>query len=251
VRFGSPLIFSVCVLWLRTFVSHGWAATAADSLFAEGVEACHVADFTKATDSFRRSLAEQPCSGTLLNLGIAEWRRGRAGQAILAWEQALWLDPYDRAARRNLEFARTVVQLDKPELRWYEAASMWLPPSAWAWLAAGSLWLAIAMFTLPRVLRWRKSGWHQGQAVLALGVFLLSVPAIVGLATRSHIGVVMERNTAVRLTPTEEAESLSSLPAGEVARGIRTNGKFIFIRTPRDSGWIKREQFGLICPRTD
>ncbi len=245
------IIITVWFLGLWGVVPNSRPASKATALFQEGVEAARMADFTKATDLFRRSLAERPASGTLLNLGVTEWRRGHAGEAILAWEQVLWLDPYDAAARRNLDFARTVVQLDQPELRWYEAASMWLPPGVWGWLAAGSLWLAVAMFALPRVRRWRKAGWHQGLAVLGLGVFLLSGPAIVGLATRSHLGVVLERSTPARLTPTEEAESLSSLAAGEVARAIRVKGNFVFVRTSRDSGWIKREQFGSICPRAE
>lgn len=248
MKFRLPLILAMSGLVLWGVVPNGWPAATADSLFKQGVEACRVADFAKAAQTFRDSLGEQPASGTLLNLGVAEWRRGRAGQAILAWEQVLWIDPYDRAARGNLDFARTVAQLDDPDLRWYEVASMWLPPSAWAWLASGSLWLAVAMITLPRVRCWRKTGWHQGLAALGLAVFLLNVPALIGIATRSRIGIVLDQNAPLRLTPTEEAESVSSLAVGETARLVRSRGNFVFVRTPRDSGWIKREQFGPICP---
>jgi tetratricopeptide (TPR) repeat protein len=251
VRLRLQIIFTMSCLALWGVVPNAWPASTADSLFKQGIEAYHTADFARAAQAFRDSLARQPAAGTLLNLGVVEWRRGRAGQAIQAWEQALWIDPYDGAARGNLDFARTVVQLDLPDRRWYEIASMWLPPSAWAWLASGSLWLAVAMMTLPRVRRWRKSGWHQGLAALGLGVFLLSIPALIGLATRSRTGIVLDRNTPLRLTPTEEAESITSLAAGETVRQVRVRRDFVFVRTPRDSGWIKREQFGPICPKAE
>lgn len=251
MSFRLSIVLALSGLVLGGVVSGYGSSPAPDAFFEQGVQACHVADFARATETFRRSLEKQPASGTLLNLGIAEWRRGHAGQAILAWEQALWLDPYDGTARSNLDFARSVVQLDKPDLRWYEVASTWLAPSAWAWIASGSLWLAVAMMILPRVRRWRKTGWHQGLAALGLGVFLLSVPTLIGMAMRSRIGIVLDRNVPLRLTPTEEAESISSLVEGETARQIRTKGNFVLVRALRDSGWIKREQFGLICPRSE
>lgn len=248
MRFGWRTLLKACgsIVWCAIASCVG--ASAEDLLFDEGVQACRAADFAKAAKTFRDSLAERPASGTLVNLGIAEWRRGFAGRAILAWEQALWLDPYNKAARNNLDFARNVVQLDGPNLRWYETASMWLSPNVWAWLAWGSLWLAVATLLLPRVLRWRKAGWHQALTALGLGVFLLSIPAHVGIVTRSRMGVVLDSNISLRLTPTEEAEPISSLAAGDPARQIRALGNFVFIQTARGSGWIKREQCGPICP---
>ena len=251
MKFQLPTILAVSGLALACAVANSGSAPAADSLFEQGVTAFRAGDFAGATQAFRDSLTNQPASGTLVNLGIAEWRRGRAGQAILAWEQASWIDPYERAARNNLDFARTVVQLDEPYLKWYESASTWLPPDVWAWLAWGSLWLAVAMILLPRVRRWRKSGWHQALAALGLGVFLLSIPAHLGIVTRSRMGIVLDNNTPLRLTPTEDAESVSSLAAGETARRVRARGDFVFIRTLRDSGWIKREQFGPNCPNAE
>jgi hypothetical protein len=184
----------------------------------------------------------------LVNLGMTEWRRGRTGAAILAWEQAMWVDSFNQQARNNLLFARESNGLDAPRLEWYETASTWLPTNSWSWIAGAGLWLALAMVTLPVVFRWRRASWHQFLAALGLGVFLLSLPAHFGVMTRSHIGFVLERKTPLRLTPTDEADHVATLAAGEPARQLRVQGDYAFVSTRSGQGWIERDQLGLISP---
>ena len=191
----------------------------------------------------------EPSSGALQNLGLAEWERRRPGPAILAWEQSLWLDPFNQAARGNLRFARKAAQLEAPELTWYEVVSTCLPVNWWAWLAGLGFWLAIGAILLPGIFRQRKAAWHQAVAALGVTVFLLSVPAHLGVHTRSRIGFIVQKDTPLRLTPTQEAQTLTRLAAGEPARWQRARGNYVLIRTSRAVGWVEREQFGLICPR--
>jgi len=219
----------------------------AEASFDQGIEAYQTGRFVEATKAFRESISQEPAAGTLVNLGLTEWRRGRSGRAIVAWEQALWVDAFDERARNNLRFARETSGLDAPRLAWYETASTWLPTNSWAWIAGAGLWLALGMVTLPVVLRSRKAGWHQALAALGLGAFLLSLPAHIGVVTRSQIGFVLDRKTPLRLTPTEEADSLATLTAGDPARKVRTQGDYVFVQTHGGAGWIEREKFGLIC----
>ncbi len=225
-------------------------AAASDAAFIAGTEAYKAADFERAAETFRQSAILQPASGTLQNLGLAEWQRGKIGYAIVAWEQALWLDPFNQSTRANLRFARKAAQLEAPELFWDEVVSSWLPVNWWAWIAGLSLWLAVGMGTLPGVLRLPKAGWHQALAAFGIMLFLLSVPAHLGVYTRSRMGFVLQKETQLRLTPTAEAQALTQLAAGESARLVRTRGNYVLVRTSRASGWIDRAQFGLICPRS-
>lgn len=223
-------------------------STPDQAAFRAGVEAFETGQFAAAAKAFQDSATARPAAGTLVNLGLAEWRHGRTGAAILAWERALWVDAFDRAAQENLRYARESTGLDAPRLAWYETASTWLPTNSWAWITGGGLWLALGMVTLPVVLRWRRAAWHQAVAALGLGVFLLSVPAHVGVVTRSRLGFVLERKTALRLTPTAEADPLAQLAAGEPVRQLRVRGDYAFVRTRNGSGWIERRQLGLLCP---
>jgi tetratricopeptide (TPR) repeat protein len=240
VKIGLALFLS-CASFVHT--------ATADTLFRDGAAAYRAAEFTRAAAAFRESATQQPASGTLRNLGNAEWQRGRIGAAIIAWEQALWLDPFDVDSRKNLRFARTTAQLEAPELAWYEVGSAWLPLNWWAWIAGASLWLVVGAITLPGVLRRRKAGWHQTLAAVGLTAFLLSLPAHAGAHTRSRIGFVLARNAPLRLTPTQEAQAITRLAEGEPGRWERTRGDYVFIRTSRAAGWLNREQFGLVCPR--
>ena len=115
-------------------------------------------------------------------------------------------------------------------------------------IAGLSLWLAVGMGMLPGILRARKAAWHQAFAAFGLAVFLLCVPAHLGIEARSRVGFVLAQGTPLRLTPTHEAQYLTRLPAGEPARVERTRGHFLLIRTNHARGWVEKAQFGPICP---
>jgi tetratricopeptide (TPR) repeat protein len=227
-------------------VNFGRAGT--NDFFAHGMELSRAGQFPEAAAAFQAAADARPAAGTLVNLGLAEWQCGRAGPAILAWEQARWLDPYEPRAEANLKFARQAAQVDPPQLKWHEAVSIWLPPNAWVWLAGGTLWLTVGLLVLPGIFRRRPAGWHQFLAALAFGFFLFCLTASLGVVSRTEIGFIMEKNAALRLTPTRDGEVVATLPAGEPVRALRTRNNYIFIHTPGASGWLEQDEFRLVCP---
>ena len=94
----------LCILvWLvAPFVT--WAAV---DPFRQGVNEFESGAFAKAVTNFSIAAEHRPASGTLVNLGLAEWRRGRAGAAVVAWERALWIEPANGAARNNLRYEQS------------------------------------------------------------------------------------------------------------------------------------------------
>lgn len=227
----------------------GQAATF-DELFLYGCRAYAAAGYNQASELFEEALQHGLAPGLLHNLGNAHWQCGRPGPAVLAWERALWLDPYSRNTRANLRLARKTLQLDQPELTWYEICSTWLPVNAWAVLAGLSLWVGLGAVWLPGVLRWRKAEWHQAVAAAGFAVFLLTVPAMAGVHTRSKLAVILNAQTPLRLTPTKEAQVLAKLPAGDVVRVERQRGAYLYVRAGNDAaGWVQRAQVGWICAR--
>jgi hypothetical protein len=221
------------------------AAAPADS-FKQGLQAYYAGGYEQSAGLFREASAGHPSSGAYHNLGDAEWQCGRPGPAILAWERAQWLDPLNPNPRANLRFARKTAQLEAPDLTWYEICSSWLPVEVWAWMASLSFWTAVAMILLPVALRWRKTDWHQALAAAGFALFLLTMPALAGIHTRSKVGIILNKETPLRLTPTREAQILGKLPAGEAARMERVRDGYIYIRTSNAAGWVERSQFGLI-----
>lgn len=219
----------------------------AEALFRQGTNAYLKGDFEQATLCFRGAATTAPSSGAWHNLGNAEWQSGHPGPAILAWERGHWLDPFNAGTRENLRFARKNRQLDAPEMTWYEIGSTWLPANAWPWIASASFWLALSLLLLPGIFRWRKAGWHQGLAAAGFAVFLLTLPALLGVQTRSKLAVLLPESTPLRLTPTSEAQVLGKLPPGETVRLERERGKYLYVRTGSGAGWIERAECGLIA----
>jgi len=235
------------MLLLMAFPTPNRASGVAEP-FRAACEAYAAGDYAQAARSFAALARTGPAAGVFHNLGNAEWMCGRRGHAILAWERAHWMDPYAANTKANLRFARHQAQLPSPDLAWYEICSTWLPVPLWAWLAFLAFWLALAMMVLPGVRRWRKADWHQGLAAASLAVFLLTVPALVGVYTRSRMGVVLAPDAPLRLTPTREAQVLFRLPAGELARVERERGSYLYIRAANDAaGWLDRAEFSLIA----
>jgi hypothetical protein len=240
VRFALGLILALTL--------NNRVATAENS-FADGVTAYGEKDFVQAVEIFTALSTNAPRAGVWRNLGNAHWQRGEIAPALLAWERATWLDPFDAAIPNNLKFARNAAQLEAPDLTWYEIASTWLPLNWWAGLATISLWLAVGSLLWPVVLRRRKSAPQQAVVALGLGIFLLSLPANFGAGTRTKIGFVLQRDTPLRLTPTMEGEPITRLAAGDPARVVRKRGDYLLVQTRHTRGWVTRAEFELICPR--
>ena len=248
---GSPAnpYWLLRVFWCLGFGIWSFQSSAVsfDGLFREGSEAYRSGNYLRAAKLFHESAALQPASGTLQNLGNSEWQRGRTGTAIVAWEQALWLDPLNEPARGDLRFARKTAQLEAPELVWYEVVSTWLPANWWAWIAGASFWTAVAMTMLPGILRRRKGAWQQAVAAFGVMVFLLSLPAHAGVYSRSRIGFVLEKNTPLRLTPTSDSQVITHLGAGDPVRCERSRGDYVLIHTSHAHGWLQRDECGLVA----
>ena len=244
IGMGLGILLLVC--WPIT----GHAASA-EAMFQRGLETYRDAEYGPAADAFRESAESRPGAGTLQNLGNAEWQQGAVGRAILAWEQSLWLDPFNENARNNLRFARKSAQVEALDLAWYEVVSTWLPVNWWAGIAGLSLWVAVAMMILPGILRWRRRTWHQAVAAFGLMVFLLTLPAHWGVHTRMRAGIIVQKGASLKLTPTEEGQVITRLAAGEPLHCEGVRGKYVLIRAGSQAlhGWVEQSQLGWLCPQ--
>jgi len=214
--------------------------------FNQGVAAAKAGDAEQAFHMFENSAVILPASGTLHNLGNAAWRLGRSGPAVLAWEQALWLDPRNLDAQTSLRYARHTGNLEQPDLRWFEVCSSWLPAGWWPWIAAGSFWGGVSLLVLPPVFRRQRRDWFQAGAAACAAAFLLCLPALAGLNSRANLGFILPGEAPLRVTPTAEAQILTYLPSGQPARLQRVHGDYALIRTRYTTGWVNRDELGLI-----
>jgi tetratricopeptide (TPR) repeat protein len=221
-------------------------AFGSSNVFQQAALAYKHGAYKRAAELFAAEAASQPSSGTLQNLGNAEWQSGASGDAIVAWERALWIDPFNNNARNNLNFGRKAAQLESPELRWFEVASTWFPADWWAWIAVISFWTMMYAIMLPAIYRNRRTALHQATAALALTLFFLTFPAQIGISTRSNLGFIVKPQAPLRLTPTAEGQVLARFAAGEPARLVRRKGQDVLLRTSHGLGWLRSDEFALI-----
>ena len=235
---------SVSLLFLATTKA---ALGADESTFMEGSRAYQGGDYPAAAQAWEAP--GRTSSGTLHNLGNAQFKLGHPGPAILAWERALAIKPSSKNTAANLRFARSQGGLGEPQYPWHEKYSALLSPGLWLFVASLSFWGAIALLAVPPLLKQRRAAWTQATAVVAIAVFLLTVPALAGLLSRAHLGVILAPETELRLTPTREAEILGKLTEGELARVEKVRGDFLYIRGAADrAGWVQGKEFEKIWP---
>lgn len=235
-----------CAIWvvfsLVLFDNFSNAIHPGNTRYAKG-------DFADAKRLWSKVSGKNTSPGLLHNLGNAEFKLGKLGPAILAWERARALDPAFRNTTANLRFARGQAGLSEPELAWHEEYSALFTPDTWIWVATGAFWLAAALLALPPLLKRKRTAWTQGGAVVAIGVFLLTLPALAGIVARGKIGVVLAAETVLRLTPTKEGEMLGKLAEGELARVEKSRGAYVYVRAASDrAGWVQRGEFTKIWP---
>lgn len=229
-----------------------WASSASAErlvawrFFEQGVAATRAGDDALAADNFREAAWVRPAAGTLHNLGNAAWRSGERGPAILAWEQSLWLDPWNRQARTSLAHARHTADLDTPQLRWFEVCSSWLPQSWWPWLTMVCFWSCLALLVLPPVFRWRRRDWCQALAAAFAAATLLCLPALAGLQSRARLGYVLPDQAPLRMAPTDAAHVTSYLSSGTPIRWERARGGYLLVRSRYSTGWVRRDEAGFL-----
>jgi tetratricopeptide (TPR) repeat protein len=244
---NSRALFCCLLAWLTAM--GGIASAKPGAIFHEASQAYAGGDYEKAAALLAEQSARRVAPGLLHNLGNAHYKLDQTGRAILAWERARALDPGARNTAANLQFARGEAGLEAPQFAWHESYSMLLSADAWLLAATATFWTGAVLLALPPLLRRRRRAWSQAAAVVALGVFLLTLPALAGIASRQRLGVVIVPEPSLRLTPTAEGEPLGKLAEGELARIEKTRGSYLYLRATNDrAGWVKTEEFERIWP---
>ncbi len=223
--------------------------------FAEAVAAYDSGDFTEAAEFFRsRIIKDSPDPALLYNLATCLCNEGDLAAALVCFERAHLLAPYDTAITENLNFVRRrlflaeVNKIDGPT-EMLLAATYSLRPDEWLLLAL-SAWAAAGIFLAFR----RKLSLNKRIVFIGccLIIFILALSASIFEQMGDYsnaIAVVTSKNAELRSLPSLKSGSkLVRLRMGTVVRVIESRFDWVRIKSDNTKGWIQKSRMTRIAP---
>ena len=231
----------------------------ADSLWNAGVEAYGNGNWDEALGCWNGIVESGLQSSELsYNIGNAYFKQGDVAHAIVSYERALRLDPSNRDAAFNLEFANARTQ-DKieavPEFflkTWFRNTGRALSADSWGILflvLLGCSLAAFLLFLLGTSTGSRKTGFFSSIALLIICMLCL----VFSLNGRSAIqradeAVVVRAVSSVRSSPARESSvDLFVLHEGTKVLIMDSVGEWVNIELADGrQGWIKAADIEII-----
>lgn len=248
----------VLVVLLSLLVSAAAQAEVSDpaGVLREGTAAYQAGDYAKAATLYRQLADGGFASADLFyNLGTAELRAGRRGEAILWYERALRLDPHDADVRFNLAEA-TKGNIDKvvgtrEETPFIERVGERVPDGA-AGAAFAAAWGLAFLSLILRRLQTRARGALLGIALVS-GVVAVTSAVLLWTAwwhrTQARYAVVTAAVAAVREGPASDFRAAFEIHEGLKVRVVKEQQSFLRVRLPNGTeGWVAAAEAPIIQP---
>jgi len=197
---------------------------------------------------FKEIIATRGYSAPLcFNLGNAEAKAGHPGLAILNYERARYLAPGDPDIDHNLQLARKQAGLDPNSYRWWQILLRTASPIAGYLIVAGLALLILALAGNATVDKTKKPLLRR----IFRAIFFVGIPVClllgfvelcaIGLTNRIE-GVIVTKDANLRLSPFESAESVGTIPEGELVTVEGRHNDYLWIEARNHHfGWIQEK----------
>lgn len=184
----------------------------------------------------------------LYNLANSYARAGKPGLAVLYYERAALLAPYDEDIEANLQNVRAAAHVPAEPRKRFTRIAETASPALAAWIGVVGIALVGAGLLARRITpRFRR--------VLTCGILLgivlitLTVSNAMLLWPRMHEAVVLIDQTPARVAPVPMGDTALVLPEAATVTVAAEHEDFLLIRT-RDglAGWVARANLGAVVP---
>lgn len=188
------------------------------ALFKQANEAYRKNDFEKAISDYEKLVAQENNSATVyFNLANAYFKSGNIGKAILNYERAERLAPFDEDIHHNLRFARhkTVDQIQEHPIITDKFLGI-LSAFGWKMVALVLVWtgfLFLLLYLFSNHLK--KAGGYIGFTCLTCACITFWIGKKQGaIEYKCHFGVVMSEQVYVKSAPDNSSTDLFILHEG-------------------------------------
>lgn len=212
--------------------------------------------YEESAQLLQKLIAERGYSAPLcFDLANAEARAGHPGQAMLNYERARYLAPGDADINHNLQLTRKQAGLAPNSYRWWQVMLLSINWTIWFGLIVTCLSLLLLALVGQRFASNVASALKIPQATLRTvfkGIFFVCIPlallfgfvelAVIGFNNRIEGVIVASKEATLRLSPFETAESVGSIPEGElVTVEDRHNDYFRIEGRDHHFGWVQQK----------
>lgn len=207
------------------------------------------ANYAEAAAIYRQIIEEQPCAIAYYNLGNAYFKMGELSQAILAYERCLRLEPSNRDAKYNLQFAQSRITDNISDNQAFFLSTFLtnvrnlMRQNTWTWISLIAFALCMAgllIFLLSNATTLRKTGFSI--AIIMFIVALFSFFAARSLHNRDTLreeAIITQGIVNAKASPDQSGTELFTLHEGTKVRISETLGDWCNISVGNYQGWIR------------
>jgi tetratricopeptide (TPR) repeat protein len=255
----KPLLFYTFFLMLTVFVTLPVYADLSEEsalIYNEANDFYSSKEYNTALNSYTELIERGIKNPSLFyNLGNTYFKLGQIGYAILYYEKALSLKPFDRDIRNNLEYARRSMEERIQPLyneglfnflrTTYSFVKPWLLTVFELVFFTGFIVFSILFILFPyHRQRFRKQVIVFGILFFVFGMCAFSRTAYENANPK---GIVVEEAVEVLSAPIVESEPVFQLYEGTRTKVLETRGDWIRIRIDDGrEGWILQQDIALI-----
>ena len=224
-----------------------------DDTFSEGIEYYASGDFAAAIDTWEKLVSSGFSSHDLYyNIGNAMFKIGNIPGAILYYEKALLLRPFNEDISYNLEIARSYISDDFetiPELfliRWYKMLSLLFHSNTWAIVSLLIFVLSLGLtlvYLMSLRIRLKKLSFVGGLLMLLISIFSLSLAyQNTTLSKRKQSAIVFAPAVTGKSSPDESGKDLFLIHEGTKVQIEDELGGWYEVRlSDGNIGWVPSE----------
>ena len=235
-------LLTIAILLCLTGLS-AFAASPAQT-FAEANALYEAEEFEKAREGYLSILDSAISKEVLFNLGNANFRLGKLGEACLAYRRAELIDPAMAEATQNLRLLQRKLGFLEFDDTGMEKAVGLLSASQWITLICAGIWMILLGVICIIVYRPRQP-WNGILLTTAICGGLVTVLATVGgyihrgSLDPANLFIVTRNDVAAVTGPFPGAKAVIGLPPGTEVKVVAERGPWRFVHIPgARAGWV-------------
>ena len=218
------------------------------TLFADANANYAEGNYADAVIQYEQIIADSPSAEVYYNLGNAYFKQGELAQAILAYERALRLEPSNKDAKYNLQFAQSRIVDNIEDIHafflsnWMKAIRNTLNIHTWMVLSITLFILALVGFF---VFGFSQTVWHRKTAIYtSIIALIISVVACINASslhqrdTKRAEAIITQGIVNAKSSPDRSGTDLFTVHEGTKVEITETIGEWCCVHVGNYIGWM-------------